>query len=218
MSRPDILRSLFWQRYGAAAVVGVDNGREAQVFAKRGLAAALGAALVAVVGVPAATAGNPHDQTQPSPSVTSLVSGPTPVRHGEQPPPDASGKGVTAGDAGAASTSGGCGACITTCWTATTRSGPSDWSGSVFIYQHLYWCGNGAAVSYASAWQSYAQSGSYRLDSTYGPWWSGGCIGCYTIRASGYILWNWSAPLISIPSSGTSHLDSTVYAYGIVTY
>jgi hypothetical protein len=186
------------------------------VFAKRGLAAALGAALAAAVAVPAASAGNPHDQAQPSPSVTTLVSGPTPVRHGEQPPPDASGEGVTAGNA--AATSGGCGACITTCWSATTRSGPSDWSGSVFIYQHLYWCGNGAAVSYASAWQSYSQSGSYRLDSTYGPWWSGGCIGCYTIRASGYILWSWSAPLVSIPTSGTSHLDSTMYAYGIVTY
>jgi hypothetical protein len=187
------------------------------VFVKRRTAvAALGAALAAAIAVPAASAGNPHDQTQPSPSETTLVSGPTPVK--QAPPKDASSPGIAAGTAGATSPSGGCGACITTCWSATTRSGPSDWSGSVFIYQHLYWCGNGAWVSYASAWQSYSQSGSYKIDGTYGPWWSGGCIGCYTIRASGYILWTWSAPLISIPSSGTSHLDSTMYAYGIVVY
>jgi hypothetical protein len=175
------------------------------------LAVALAAALV-----PAASGGNPHQQTQPSPSVTTLVSGPTLVK--QAPGGDQSSPGITAGTAGEASTSGGCGVCLTQCWTATTRSGPSDWSGSVFIYQHMYWCGNGYVVSYATVSQSYSQSGSYRLDSTYGPWWSGGCIGCYTLRASGYILWSWNAPLVSIPSSGTSHLDSTMYAYGIVVY
>ena len=90
--------------------------------------------------------------------------------------------------------------------------------GHVFIYQHLYWCGNGVRVTYGSAWQSYSQSGSYRLDQTYGPWWSGGCIGCSSLRASGYILWTWNAPLISIPQSGTSHLDTTMYAYGVLAY
>jgi hypothetical protein len=187
------------------------------VFAKRGAAiVALSIALAAVIAVPAASAGNPHDQAQPSPSVTTLVSGPTLVK--QAPPGDGASPGISAGTRGAALESGGCGVCLTQCWTATTRSGPSDWSGSVFIYQHMYWCGNGYVVSYASVWQSYSQSGSYHLDNSYGPWWSGGCIGCSTIRASGYILWSWTAPLVSLPSTGTSHLDSTMYPYGIVVY
>jgi hypothetical protein len=178
-------------------------------------AAIVASAVVAVAAASAAAAGNPHDQTQPSASVTTLVSGPTPIKAKDIP--DAPGALKTAAT-GAAAIAGDCGACIQTCWGATTRSGPSDWSGSVFIYQHLYWCGNGVRVTYGSAWQSYSQSGSYRLDQTYGPWWSGGCIGCSSLRASGYILWNWSAPLISIPQSGTSHLDTTMYAYGVLAY
>jgi hypothetical protein len=170
----------------------------------------LAGALFVAVAVPGASAGNPHDQTQPSASVTTVVSGPAPVKAKDVPP-----VAVTASTAAAAA--GGCGACITTCWTATTRSGPGDWSGSVYIYQHLFWCGNGAVVTYATASQSYSQSGSYRLDSAYGPWWSGGCIGCPSLRASGYILWSWNAPLISLPNSGTSHLDTVVYAYGGVS-
>jgi hypothetical protein len=187
------------------------------VFGKRACAVVGAIAALAAAGTaPAAWAGNPHDQTQPSPSVSSIVSPPTIVKqHGAQSD-RGGGPAITAGTAGAAA-SGGCGVCLTQCWDATSRSGPSDWSGSVFIYQHLHWCGNGYVVSYATVWQSYSQSGSYRLDSTYGPWWSGGCIGCYTLRTSGYILWNWQAPLISLPTSGTSHLDSTMYAYGIVT-
>ncbi|HEX3225629.1 MAG TPA: hypothetical protein VHQ89_05995 [Gaiellaceae bacterium] len=175
--------------------------------------AALG--LIPAAAASAAAAGNPHDQTQPSASVTTLVSGPTPIKAKDIP--DAPG-GLKAGKAGASALAGDCGACLVYCWGATTRSGPSDWSGSVFIYQHLYWCGNGAKVTYGSAWQSYSQSGSYRLDQTYGPWWSGGCIGCSSLRASGYILWNWNAPLISIPQSGTSHLDTTMYAWGVLSY
>lgn len=177
------------------------------------------AALAAAGGAPAAWAGNPHNQTQPSPSLSSIVSGPTVVKQaGGQPSGGGVGAGaIAAGTAGTSASAGGCGVCLTQCWDLTSRSGPSDWSGSVFIYQHLHWCGNGYVVSYATVWQSYSQSGAYRLDSTYGPWWSGGCIGCYTLRASGYILWNWSPPLVSLPSSGTSHLDSTMYAYGIVT-
>ena len=172
-------------------------------------------ALVAVAAASAASAGNPHDQTQPSASVTTLVSGPTPIKPSAIP---AAAGALKLGTAGPAASAGDCGACIQTCWGATTRSGPSDWSGSVFIYQHLYWCGNGVRVTYGSAWQSYSQSGSYRLDQTYGPWWSGGCIGCSSLRASGYILWTWNAPLISIPQSGTSHLDTTMYAYGVLAY
>jgi hypothetical protein len=172
-------------------------------------------ALVPAAAASAASAGTPHAQTQPSASVTTLVSGPTPIKAKDIPDTSAT---VRAGQIGAAAIAGDCGACIQTCWGATTRSGPSDWSGSVFIYQHLYWCGNGVRVTYGSAWQSYSQSGSYRLDQTYGPWWSGGCIGCSSLRASGYILWNWSAPLISIPQSGTSHLDTTMYAYGVLAY
>jgi len=172
-------------------------------------------ALIPAAAASAASAGNPHGQTQPSASVTTLVSGPTPIKASAIPDAPSS---LKVGLAGPAVSAGDCGACIQTCWGATTRSGPSDWSGSVFIYQHLYWCGNGVRVTYGSVWQSYSQSGSYRLDQTYGPWWSGGCIGCPTLRASGYILWNWSAPLISIPQSGTSHLDTTMYAYGVLAY
>jgi hypothetical protein len=188
------------------------------MFGKRGWCAVVGATVaLAAAGAAPAWAGNPHDQTQPSPSVSSIVSPPTIVKQGRGQEPAPGAGAISAGTAGATATSGGCGVCLTQCWDATTRSGPSDWSGSVFIYQHLHWCGNGYVVSYATVWQSYSQSGSYRLDSAYGPWWSGGCIGCYTLRASGYILWSWSSPLISLPSSGTSHLDSTMYAYGIVT-
>jgi hypothetical protein len=182
-------------------------------------AAIVASALVAVAAASAASAGNPHAQTQPSASVTTLVSGPTPIKASAIPdPPVSGGPTLKAGTAGTAASAGDCGACIQTCWGATTRSGPSDWSGSVFIYQHLYWCGNGVRVTYGSVWQSYSQSGSYRLDSAYGPWWSGGCIGCSSLRASGYILWSWSAPLISIPQSGTSRLDTTMYAYGVLAY
>ena len=180
---------------------------------------ALVAALVAVA-VPSANAGvtpgpNPAQPTpaQPSPSVTSVVSGPTRLKPGSivtMP-----GTNVAVGSsAAAAAPTGSCGACINSCWGMTTRSGPSDISGSVFIYQHLTWCGNGAVVTYGAVSQSYSQSGSYHLDSTYGPVWSGGCIGCAKLRASGYILWSWNAPLVSIPNSGTSHLDTTVYAFG----
>jgi hypothetical protein len=186
------------------------------MFGKRGWFVVASAVVALSAGAVPAWAGNPHDQTQPSPSVSSIVSPPTVVKQADAPKPVAGA--ITAGGAaGAATASGGCGVCLTQCWDATSRSGPSDWSGSVFIYQHLHWCGNGYVVSYATVWQSYSQSGSYRLDSAYGPWWSGGCIGCYTLRTSGYILWSWSAPLVSLPSSGTSHLDSTMYAYGIVT-
>lgn len=180
------------------------------------LAAALAAAaLVPAAAASAAAAGNPHGQAQPSASVTTLVSGPTPIKAKDIPDGLAT---LRSGGLASASAAGDCGACLVYCWGATTRSGPSDWSGAVFIYQHLYWCGNGIRVTYGSAWQSYSQSGSYRLDQTYGPWWSGGCIGCSSLRASGYILWNWNAPLVSIPQSGTSHLDTTMYAYGVLSY
>ncbi|HZT45625.1 MAG TPA: hypothetical protein VFA24_05535 [Gaiellaceae bacterium] len=175
------------------------------------IAVAAALAATALAG-PAAAA--PPAQAQPSPSTSSLLAPPVAVPRGLVPAP---GQGsLTAGSLKPAA-AGSCGACLTTCWSATSWSGPSDWSGSVHIYQHISWCGNGAQVTYATVSQSYSQSGSYRLDSAYGPWWSGGCIGCATLRASGYILWSWSPPLISIPQSGTSHLDTTVYAYGNAT-
>ena len=178
---------------------------------------ALGLGLVGVllaILVPAAAAAPtpaPQQQTQPSPSVTSVVSGPTRVK----PDTIAGLPGTNVATVGGMSTvTGSCGACINSCWSMTTRSGPSDISGSVYIYQHLYWCGNGAIITYGAVSQSYSQSGSYHLDGAYGPWWSGGCLGCSRLRASGYILWSWSAPLVSIPNTGTSHLDTTVYAFG----
>lgn len=168
----------------------------------------------ALAAAPAASARNPHDQTQPSPSVTTLVDPPTPIAPWAIPD-----IGLTAGSISSGTTSAAdCGACINTCWAATTRSGPSDWSGYVFIFQHLYFCGNGAQITYASVWQSYDQSGWYHLDSAYGPWWSGGCVGCGSIRASGYILWSWASALIGFNGGGSSPLNSTMYAYGSVVY
>jgi hypothetical protein len=163
--------------------------------------------------------GNGQDKKAPggpSDSQTTLVSGPTPVDPANIPAEAAGGSLVAR--TGALPATDSCGTCINTCWYATSRSGPSDWSGHVYIYQHLTWCGNGAAVTYGSVWQSYDQSGWYTLSSAYGPWWSGGCIGCYTLRASGYILWQWHSALVNVAHSGSSHLDSTMYAYGGLTF
>lgn len=161
--------------------------------------------------------GNGQDKkAAPSESQTTLVSGPTPIDPASIPSEPAGA--AVAAPTGALSTTASCGACIVTCWYATARSGPSDWSGHVYIYQHLTWCGNGAVVTYGSVWQSYDQSGWYTLSSAYGPWWSGGCIGCYTLSASGYILWQWHSALVNVSHSGSSHLDSTMYAYGGLTF
>ncbi len=151
--------------------------------------------------------------------VTTLVSGPTPIAPSEVP-----GAGIGSittggfGDATAAATTPSCGACIVTCWAATARNGPDDWSGHIYIYQHLYWCGNGAAITYATVWQSYEQAGWYTLTNAYGPWWSGGCAGCANVRASGYILWNWKAALVNVSHSGTTNLDTTMWAWGGVSF
>jgi hypothetical protein len=178
----------------------------------------LGALALAAFATPAALAGNGngngggHGSPAPGPPETTIVSGPTRLAPEDYPAAaeGAAGAAVGAGPASA----GDCGACIVTCWTATARSGSWDWSGHVYIFQHLLWCGNGAVVSYGSVSQSYEQSGWYILTGEYGPWWSSGCIGCGSLRASGYILWNWSAPLIGLNHSGTSWLNSTMYAYG----
>jgi hypothetical protein len=152
-------------------------------------------------------------------SVTTLVSGPTRIAPSDIP---GGGVGSVAGGGGvkgaAATPAAFCGACIVTCWGATARNGPGDWSGHVYIYQHLYWCGNGAVVTYATASQTYEQEGWYSLSSAYGPWWSGGGAGSANVRASGYILWSWKTPLISISHSGTTYLNSTMWAYGAVTF
>lgn len=170
--------------------------------------------LVAALALaPAAAAKNPHDQTEPSPSVPTIVAAPTRVA-----PSDVSGGPTAIAAAGtAAPASSGCGACLTQCWGAVARSGPSDWSGHVYIYQHIDWCGNGSQVTSASVWQTYEQSGWYQLQSAYGPWYSGGCAGCASLSASGYILWNWTMQLTGIQHSGTTSLTTTVYAYGGVS-
>lgn len=172
------------------------------------------ALVIALAVAPAASAKNPHDQTEPSPSTTTIVQGPTVIPQSAVP----SGGLAAPTAGGAVPASSSCGACIATCWSSTTRSGPSDYSGHVYIYQHLSWCGNGAQITNASVWQSYDQYGWYSLSNTYGPWWSGGCVGCPSIRASGYILWDWSSPLIGFHQSGTSHLDSVMYAYGGLSF
>ena len=182
------------------------------------LIATLAAALVASPAF--AGNGNGQDKKAPSPSDDSqptLVSGPTPVDP-DSVSAGAAATGAVVAHTGTLPTANGCGACINTCWYATSRSGPGDWSGHVYIYQHLTWCGNGAAITYGSAWQSYDQYGWYTLSSAYGPWFSGGCLGCYTLRVSGYILWGWHSALVNISHSGSSHLDSTMYAYGALTF
>src|SRR2546425_651384 len=78
--------------------------------------------------------------------------------------------------------------------------------------------GNGAVITYATVWQSYDQAGWYTLTNAYGPWWSGGCAGCANVRASGYILWNWKAALVNVSHSGTTSLDTTMWAYGGVSF
>jgi hypothetical protein len=182
------------------------------------LLATLAAALAASPAFAGNGNGNGQDKKAPTPSgesQTTLVSGPTPIDPASIPSEATAG---TVALKGAIPATTSCGACMNTCWSATTRSGPTDWSGHVYIYQHLTWCGNGAAITYGSAWQSYDQSGWYTLSSAYGPWFSGGCVGCYTLRASGYILWGWHSALVNVSHSGSSHLDSTMYAYGGLTF
>jgi hypothetical protein len=165
--------------------------------------------------VPAASARNPHDQTEPSPSVTVVVDGPTKVGSNANAVPAG---GPVAPAATAAASPADCGACITSCWNATVRSGPSDWSGHVYIIHSLGWCGNGAWITAAGMSQRYEQAGWYQLSGTYGPWWSGGCIGCSSISAYGYITWNWSMQLTGISHSGTTVLNPTMYAWGGLGY
>ncbi|MES1246686.1 MAG: hypothetical protein ABUS54_03310 [Actinomycetota bacterium] len=170
--------------------------------------------LLALVAVPAASAaGGPRNQTGPSPSVATVVSGPTRILPGS-----VTGT-ITAGSAAgaAAPAVSGCGVCLTQCFGATVRSGPSDASGHVYIYQHLSWCGNGYTISSAGASQSYDQDGWYQLQAGYGPWFSGGCVGCSSISVAGYILWNWTLQLIGITHTGTTNLSSTMYPWGGVS-
>jgi hypothetical protein len=170
----------------------------------------------AVLAAPAALAGNGNGQggrplDTPAPLPPALVDGPTRI----DPPAAVSEVGPAAK---LGSTTADCGACINTCWGATARGGVGDWSGHVYIYQYLRWCGNGAIVTWASASQSYEQAGWYKLDGSGGPWWSGGCIGCSNLRATGYVLWEWIPPLISFHQTGTSYLNSTMWAWGGVTF
>lgn len=111
------------------------------------------------------------------------------------------------------STSADCGACIVSCWGATWRGGFDDLSGHAYLYQHDTWCGNGAAVTYAQVSQTYDQSGWFSISSTNGPWWSGGCIGCGYIMASGYMMWAESIPHL-FTSTGTTWVNVGMYAYG----
>ena len=167
--------------------------------------------LVAALALaPAAAAKNPHDQTEPSSSIATVVAGPTKIA-----PSSVSGDVTRFAPSGAvAAASSDCGACIVQCWGATVRNGPNDWSGHAYIYQHVSWCGNGAQITSAGASQTYEQAGWYQLQAGYGPWFSGGCVGCSSIAVSGYILWNWTAQLIGISHSGTTNLTTTMYAYG----
>jgi hypothetical protein len=183
------------------------------------LLASLVAALIATTS---ALAGNgngvtPDKQALPplGEPVTTLVSGPTPIAPGDVPRGGVGSLGSVGAVKGTAAMTAGS---FVACWAGTARNGSSDWSGHIYIYQHLYWCGNGAAITYATASQSYDQVGWYTLTNAFGPWWSGGCVGCANLRVSGYILWNWKASLINVSHSGTTHLDTTLWASGGVTF
>ena len=171
--------------------------------------------VVALALVPAASAKNPHDQTEPSPSVPTVVSGPARLAPGLVPSVD----GTAPAPAGTATTaSSGCGACIVQCWGTVTRNGPSDWSGHVWIYHRINWCGNGAQItSVLGAAQSFDQSGWYTLQGQFGPWWTSGCVGCGSLTMAGYMTWSWTAQLIGITHTGTTYLNTTLTAYGGVS-
>jgi hypothetical protein len=168
--------------------------------------AAAATAAAALVVVPAGLAA-PAPALGPGADVTTIVAPPTPISPLLIP-------GAKGPLAGANVQPADCGACIVTCWGVSTRSGISDGSGHAWIWHHIVWCGNGAVITYAVPSQSLDQSGWYTIGQSSGPSWTAGCVGCSTIRASGWMLWNWSAPLISLHHSGTSHLDTTVTAWG----
>jgi hypothetical protein len=175
----------------------------------------LASLLAALVAATSALAAPPAGDALPTgEDLPALVSGPTRIAPSEVP---GLGAGPVRG-AGAAKGTAGFGGYLITCWAGTARSGSSDWSGHVYIYQHLYWCGNGAVVTYATASQTYEQAGWYTLTNYFGPWWSGGCAGCAYQRVSGYILWNWHTALVNISHSGTTNLDTTMWASGGVTF
>lgn len=175
------------------------------------------AVLAALVAVPAAVAA-PGDSAAPVDAVVQ-VEATHPVSLLQLPDAKKSGGveiGVRpshTGPKGGASADASCGTCIVDCWGATWRVGPSDLSGHAYIYQHDYWCGNGSWVTYAQSSQTYDQSGWFQIGSTYGPWWSGGCIGCSYISASGYMTWSETIPNV-FTNTGTSWLTVAMYAYG----
>ena len=170
--------------------------------------------LAALVAATSALAAPPAGEALPAGDGPALVSGPTQIAPSEVP---GLGVGPVRG-AGAVKGTAGFGGAVVNCWAGTARSGSSDWSGHIYIYQHLYWCGNGVVVTYATASQTYEQAGWYTLTNYFGPWWSGGCAGCAYQRVSGYILWNWRTALINVSHSGTTNLDTTMWAYGGVTF
>jgi hypothetical protein len=176
----------------------------------------LTATAAALLAAPLATAAPP-----PAPATATLeqVVAPHPISILQVPDVRKSGGVETGTKPGRGGSPGGgvstadCGACIVYCWGATWRAGFSDLSGHAYLYQHDYWCGNGAVVTYAQASQTYDQSGWFTILSVHGPWWSGGCIGCSYIMASGYMTWAESIPYL-FTSTGTTWLNVGMYAYG----
>lgn len=162
---------------------------------------AVTAASLAVAG---AAQAKPPAQPEPThATTTTVVSGPTPV----------SPLTVPGGGLGAA----GCAyQCFVECWTGQTRSGVSDWSGWALVKQSVEWCGDGYNLTYTSGSQDYDQGGFYHITSTAFLGWTGGCWGCGSRTLSGYIFWDWNPPpwMWLYSQSGTSHLDTTVYAWG----
>ena len=180
------------------------------------LAVPLASAGTALAGNGNTNGGNPHYQTGPSAAVTEIISK-LQVDRSQVPglgrPPQA-GEQTLALAQTDATTASDCGACIEQCWYALARTGPSDWSGHAWLYQAVWWCGNGAWITYGAAGQSIDQAGWYRIDGQYGPWFSAGGLGQYALSVTGYMTWIWTSPFIGWSHSDTNWITTTVYAYG----
>jgi hypothetical protein len=102
------------------------------------------------------------------------------------------------------------------CWSGETRSGQSDVTGSEWIYHDLSWCSLGNMITSASVYQHVSASGYYSINQINGPHWNHGPTGYSSSTVNGSIVWQWHMPF-PLGTSGTSTLNSTIYAQGGLT-
>lgn len=128
------------------------------------------------------------------------------------------GKQVTTGAAPDVVALSGCGACINTCWTTTTRTGDDTSTGSYWLYDRPTWCGNGAWITYRNA-STHFQTVSmwYSADGQAGPYWDGGCVGCTSTHFTLYGYFTWHPPVLPA-SHSTVRLGVWLQAYGSAAY